>query len=503
METEFELIAKTFQGLEEVLARELTALGAHNVQAGRRMVSFTGNTELMYRANLCLHTALRVLKPIAHFKAADADQVYAAVKALEWNKWLDVSTTFSVDSVVYSEDFRHSKFVAYKVKDAIADYFREREGKRPNVSITDPDLRLNMHIAGDDCTLSLDSSGESLHRRGYRVASVEAPMNEVLAAGLLLLAGWKGQSDFIDPMCGSGTLAIEAALLATGTPPGLFRKQFAFERWRDFDRELLDRVYNDDSSEHEFAHHIYASDIDPSALAAARANVKSARVGSIVSVEQKDFRQFTQPAASALMVINPPYGERIASPNLLGLYRAIGERLKHQFVGGEAWIISSREECFDQIGLKPSLKIALYNGSLPCEFRKYQIFDGKLGDFRAGDGRLQSDEERRRMADRRRTKPARDFKRRYDDEDEDEQKEIPAYMRRLHREFVERERREERYAERRHATARGDHRERSDRRNQAGGYADRPRGGYRRAEGDHHGRGAHRFDKKNNRYDKE
>ena len=214
MEQEFELIAKTFMGLEPVLAKELTQLGANNVQIGRRMVSFTGNKEMMYRANFSLHTAIRVIKPIKHFKAQSADDVYEEVKKIDWSQYLDLKKSFAVDSVVFSEEFRHSKFVSYKVKDAIVDQFREKTGQRPNISVANPDIRLNMHIAEDRCTLSLDSSGESLHRRGYRQESVEAPLNEVLAAGMILMTGWNGETDFIDPMCGSGTLLIEAALIA-------------------------------------------------------------------------------------------------------------------------------------------------------------------------------------------------------------------------------------------------------------------------------------------------
>ena len=262
METEFELIAKTFQGLENVLAKELTDLGANNIQTGRRMVSFTGDKELMYRANFALRTAIRILKPIKHFKAESADQVYDAVKAIDWNQYLDNETSFAVDSVVFSQEFRHSKFVAYKVKDAIVDYFREKTGSRPNISVTHPDLQLNIHIAENDCTLSLDSSGESLHRRGYRQEAVEAPLNEVLAAGMILMTGWDGECDLIDPMCGSGTIAIEAALIARGIAPGVFRKEYAFEKWPDFDKEMFDRIYNDESQEREFTHKIYGYDIN-------------------------------------------------------------------------------------------------------------------------------------------------------------------------------------------------------------------------------------------------
>lgn len=451
MEQKFELIAKTFQGLEDVLAEELRELGAEDVKPGRRMVSFRGDKAMMYRANFCLRCALRVLKPIAHFKARSADQVYDAVKNIEWTQYLNLKSTFSVDAVVYSEEFRHSKFVAYKVKDAIVDYFREKTGERLNISLTRPDLKLNIHISDEDCTLSFDSSGESLHLRGYRVASVEAPINEVLAAGLVRLSGWKADCDFIDPMCGSGTLAIEAALMARNIYPGLFRKEFAFERWEDFDKDLLDEIYNDDSEERPFDHKVFAYDINPQAILSARANIKNAGVEQTVVLEQRDFRQFTQPEERAIIVMNPPYGERIASPDILSLYNMIGERLKHQFVGGEAWIISCREECFDQIGLKPSFKIPLFNGSLDCNFNKYQIFGGKLKHFREEGHSVQTAEERKQMSDSRRFKENREFRRRSEDEETDGGTEIPSYILRKHRDFVESQERKER-RERRDAT---------------------------------------------------
>ncbi len=418
MESEFELIAKTFQGLEDVLAKELTELGANDIRAGHRMVSFTGDKELMYRANFALRTAIRVLKPVKHFKAQSADEVYDAVKAIDWTPYLGNGASFAVDSVVFSKDFRHSKFVAYKVKDAIADFFREKTGSRPNVSVTNPDLQLNIHIAEDDCTLSLDSSGESLHRRGYRQATVEAPLNEVLAAGMILLTGWNGECDLIDPMCGSGTIAIEAALIARGIAPGVFRKGYAFEKWPDFDKELLGRIYNDESGEREFNHKIYGYDINRNAADIAVRNVKAAGLGKEIEIARKDFREFTQPAEKSVIVTNPPYGERVAVTDLLGLYRMIGERLKHQFQDNEAWILSYREEFFDQIGLKPSVKIPLYNGSLECEFRKFQIFSGKYKEMRAGGGIIKTDEERRQMAENRRFKAHREFKRPVDDEEE-------------------------------------------------------------------------------------
>jgi putative N6-adenine-specific DNA methylase len=424
---EFELIAKTFMGLEPVLAKELTQLGANNVQIGRRMVSFTGDKEMMYRANFQLHTAIRILKPIRHFKAKSADDVYEEIKKIDWNQYLAPEKTFAVDSVVFSEEFRHSKFVAYKVKDAIVDYFREQTGKRPNISVANPDVRLNMHIAEDNCTLSLDSSGESLHRRGYRQESVEAPLNEVLAAGMILLSGWQGDTDFIDPMCGSGTLPIEAALIARNMAPGLFRKEYAFEKWPDFDADLFDEIYNDESQEREFKHHIYGYDVDIKAVNTARMNAKAAGLSADITIEQQDFKDFTQPANKSIMITNPPYGERISTPDLLGTYRMIGERLKHQFKGNDAWILSYREECFEQIGLKPSIKIPLYNGSLECEFRRYQMFDGKLTEFRRNGGVVQTDEEKQQMAQKHRFKKEREFKQRLEETEQNEEADIRSF----------------------------------------------------------------------------
>ena len=424
MTQQFEIIAKTFMGLEPVLAKELTQLGATDVTPGRRMVSFKGDKELLYRANFQLHTAIRILKPIKHFRALSADDVYEGVKDIDWSEYIEQDKTFAVDSVVFSEEFRHSKFVAYKVKDAIVDQFREKTGKRPNISVSNPDIRLNIHIAEDQCTLSLDSSGESLHRRGYRQESVEAPLNEVLAAGMILMTGWQGDTDFIDPMCGSGTLLIEAALIARNMAPGLFRKEFAFEKWSDFDRELFDEIYNDDSKERDFKHHIYGYDVDIKAVNTARMNVRAAGLSSDITIEERDFKDFTKPQDKSIIVTNPPYGERISTPDLLGTYKMIGERLKHEFMGNDAWILSYREEWFDQIGLKPSIKIPLFNGSLECEFRKYQLFDGRMRDFRSEGGIIKTEEEKRQMAEKRRFKQNREFKKRMDEQEENEEADI-------------------------------------------------------------------------------
>ena len=394
----FKIIAKTFQGLEEVLAKEITEMGADNIKIGNRMVEFSGDQEMLYRANFCLRTAVRVLKPIKEFKATDADEVYQQVRDMDWEEYMDVKNTFLVDSVVFSNDFRHSKFVAYRVKDAIADYFRDKTGERPNVSISNPDIRVNVHISEHDVAISLDSSGESLHKRGYRTGSVQAPINEVLAAGLIMLAGWDGQCDLIDPFCGSGTIAIEAALIALNIYPGVFRQEFAFERWKDFDEDLLERIYNDDSQERDFDHKIYGYDINRNAVAIANANAQSAGVSQVVEIMQQDFYEFERPRKPAIIITNPPYGERITTDDIIELYNTIGSRLKQNFAGNDAWIISAHEECFAAIGLRPSTKIALYNGNIPVEFRKYQFFEGKLRSLREEGGDIKTDEERTRNA---------------------------------------------------------------------------------------------------------
>ena len=414
MKQEFELVAKTFQGLEEVLAKELTELGASNIEIGNRMVAFTGDKEMLYKANFCLRTAIRILKPIKHFKAQTADEVYDNVKAIEWENYLDVNKSFAIDAVVFSNEFRHSKFVAYKVKDAIADYFRDKTGERPSVRINNPDVLLNIHVAEDKCTLSLDSSGESLHRRGYRQEAVEAPLNEVLAAGMILMTGWKGECDLIDPMCGSGTIPIEAALIARNIAPGVFRKEFAFEKWVDFDQELFDSIYNDDSNEREFTHKIYGYDNNPKANEIAVRNVKAAGLSKDIELKIQAFQQFEQPQEKSIIITNPPYGERISTDDLLGLYQMIGERLKHAFAGNDAWVLSYRDECFDQIGLKPSIKVPLYNGALECQFRKYQLFDGKYKAFRSGDEGKEFKQRREECRRPRRDGEKSDGKRRFE-----------------------------------------------------------------------------------------
>ena len=393
----YSMLAKTFKGLEQVLAQELIELGANDVQIERRAVSFKGDKALLYRANLCLRTASRVLVPVAQgqlklkngtSKLKPEDWLYELVKAVNWSLYMTENTTFAIDATVYSETFRNSRFVTYRVKDAVADYWQERAGKRPNVKVTDPELYINVHIGAERVTVSLDSSGESLHKRGYRVANTEAPINEALAAGMLLLAGWKGQSDFYDPMCGSGTIPIEAALIARNIAPGVFRQSFAFEKWLDFDAELWSEIYNDDSHEREFHHKIYGSDASFYAIQQATKNVKSAGVQRDVELKQIRLEEIIAPFsgkemsnASPLVMLNPPYGERLASnKDMELLYGKIGTALKHQFAGSTAWIISSNEAAMKCIGLKPSKKLHLLNGELDCQFNRYDLFAGKKND---------------------------------------------------------------------------------------------------------------------------
>ena len=376
------MLAKTFKGLEKVLAGELIELGANNVQIERRAVSFTGDLRMLYTANFCLRTASRILVPIATFKAKKTDDIYEQAKQIDWAQYMNTRTSFAIDATVYSDLFRHSQFVTYRVKDAVVDWWMEHGGVRPNVQLTNPDIYLNVHIGGDTVTISLDSSGESLHKRGYRVANTQAPINEALAAGMLLLAGWKGQSDFYDPMCGSGTLLIEAALIARNIAPGIYRKGFAFEKWANFDADLFEEVYSDDSREREFTHKIYGSDAGFYAVQTAIKNVQSANLQRDIEVKQIRVQELKTEngkgkTEGALVMMNPPYGERLSqNKDVLRLYQDIGTTLKHQFCGATAWIISSNEEALKCVGLRPAKRIRLINGDLDCLFNQYVLFSG-------------------------------------------------------------------------------------------------------------------------------
>jgi len=397
MKEQFEMVAKTFQGLEDVLADELRGLGAVNVEPGRRMVSFEGDLEMLYKANLCCRTALRILKPIYKFVAGNTDELYEHVKEFDWGSLMSVGSTFSIDTVAFSDEFTHSRFVTYRVKDAIVDWFKDRYGedKRPGVRLQDADVMINVHIAGEDVTLSLDSSGESLHKRGYRVAQTEAPINEVLAAGIILRSGWRGDCPFVDPMCGSGTFLIEAALIAANINPGVYRKHFSFENWKDFDHDLFDRLYNDDSAEREFKYKIYGADMSPKAVEIAARNIKNAGVGRMIELETKPLSAWDEAPADGMLITNPPYGERISTEDMEGLYSLIGQKLKNVFKGYHAWIIAAKNEFVSHIGLAPSVKIPILNGAIECELREYIIFEGDYKSFRREGGRLRELDDRK------------------------------------------------------------------------------------------------------------
>lgn len=376
-------IAKTFQSLEDVLYEEVKRLGADNVKKEHRAVSFEGDLALMYRANLWLRTASRVLKIIRTFEATDADTIYREVKKINWDTYMTVDQTLLVKSVVTSDNFKNSLFVSYRTKDAIVDFFNEKYGKRPSVRLTNPDISVHIHISDNVCTIALDSSGESLHKRGYRVAQTKAPMNEALAAGMLLLAGWDGRSNFVDFMCGSGTLLIEAALIALNIPPGIYHKHFAFENWMDFAPDLFEDISNNDSLDRSFDYKIYGSDLSPRAIEIAQKNVKSAGLSKYIELKVGNFVDFEPPKDKYIIVSDPPYGERLLENNIIKLYNNIGTLLKHRCQGTTAWIISSNKNLMKAIGLKPSAKINLLNGSLPCEFCRYDMFSGKRNDFLA------------------------------------------------------------------------------------------------------------------------
>ena len=388
MEQKFHMVAKTFGGLEEVLRDELIALGAENVEIGLRMVEFDGDLEMMYKANLCLRTALRILKPIYSFEASDPDELYDAVREFDWGAYMTPESTFAIDSTVHSQEFRHSKYVTYRVKDGIVDYFNDTRGSRPSIRLVGADLLLNVHISGRNVTVSLDSSGEPLSKRGYRTEQTQAPINEALAAGLILKTGWRGDTPLLDPMCGSGTFLIEAALIAANINPGIYRPGFAFEKWPDFDADLFERLYNDDSGERTPKCPIAGGDIDPEAIGIAKRNIASARVGEWVQVKCQSISEWKENAPEGMLITNPPYGERLRPDRIEELYRLIGECLKKNFRGWHAWILGYKPELFDAIRLKSSVRYPILNGALECSFREYVLFSGKYNEFRASGGEI-------------------------------------------------------------------------------------------------------------------
>lgn len=372
-------IVKTVSGLEEVLAAEIDEIGGTNVQILKRAVSFEGDKRMLYKANYCLRTAQRILVPVYTFQMADEDDLYNQVNGYAWENHLTLDKTLAVDAVVSGSELTHSHYVSLLTKDAIVDRFRTlNNGRRPSVDTENPHIRINMHINGSICDVSIDSSGASLHKRGYRVSNAEAPMSEVLAAGLIRLSGWKRDCHFIDPMCGSGTLAIEAAMYANNFPAGMYRKEFGFMHWPDFDQELWNEVTKEALDQQtEFEYQIIGSDISPKNLASARSNLKSARLHKDVQLLVSPFSALERPEGEpGLLIINPPYGERIRLGDIIGLYKSIGNKLKQDFAGYQAWVISSDQRALSLIGLRPSAKLPVFNGPLECRFEHFDLYKG-------------------------------------------------------------------------------------------------------------------------------
>lgn len=371
------MIAKTFFGFEEILAKELQQLGAQDVTVGVRMVSFVGDKGFMYKANIGLRTALKILKPIYHFRVTNEEGLYKGISGINWSNYMNSNMTFVVDSTVHSEKFNHTEFVSQKTKDAIVDQFRSRTGQRPSVDKDHPDLRINIHIDKDQCSVALDTSGRSLHHRGYRTATNIAPINEVLAAGMILLSGWDGQGDFLDPMCGSGTLLAEAAMIACNIPANINRREFAFEKWSDWDNELFDVVTDSLLKKiREFHYTITGYDKAPSAVQKAKDNIRNANLEDYIKVEERNFFDTEKETKGPLhMVFNPPYGERI-DIQMERFYATIGDTLKKSYPGTNAWFITANLEALKFVGLKPSRKIKLFNGSLEARLVKYEMYEG-------------------------------------------------------------------------------------------------------------------------------
>lgn len=377
MGNNYKMVAKTLFGFEPLLAKELKKLGAIDVKEGVRSVSFYGDLGFMYKANLSLRTAIKILKPFKTFKVHSEEELYKEIYNIKWEDYLDPGSTLAIDATVHSDRFTHSKYIALKSKDGIVDRFRDKFGERPGVDLDFPTLRINIHIEKDNCTVSLDSSGQSLHKRGYKSATNIAPVNEVLAAGMLLHSGWDGQCDFLDPMCGSGTILIEAAMIACNIPPNLNRKEFGFEGWKDWDKDLFEKIEESVLKKvRDFHFTIKGYDKAPSAVRKAQDNIDNANLSEFITVEQQDFFKTEKQTERHLhMVFNPPYGERL-SIDMPEFYKAIGDTLKQSYPGTHAWFITSNLEAIKHVGLRPSRKIKLYNGSLESRLLKYEIYEG-------------------------------------------------------------------------------------------------------------------------------
>jgi putative N6-adenine-specific DNA methylase len=371
------MVAKTQFGLEEILAKELSDLGATNVETHNRAVSFEGDKALMYKANLHCRTALKILVPIEKFKARNERDLYEEVRRIDWDQYMDVTGTLAVDGILKSEYFNHSQYIGLKTKDAIVDQFRDKYGKRPDVDVVHPSIRLNLHINKDDCTLALDSSNESLHRRGYRGESTIAPLNEVTAAGLVLLSGWDGKGTFMDPMCGSGTILIEAALFAKNIPPNMLRKRFGFESWKNFDAKLWKQIKEDAQANIKESEATFiGSDSVFKVIEIARENVTRAGLDEDIRLSNKRFEDTKPPEGGGTVIMNPPYGERLQVEELNDFYKMIGDKLKKDFKGFNVWIISSSKEAMKKVGLQASKRMLLFNGALECKYHCFSIYDG-------------------------------------------------------------------------------------------------------------------------------
>lgn len=372
------MIAKTLYGFEELLSKELLQLGAQEIKKGVRNVSFVGDKGFMYKANMGLRTAIKILKPIKTFRITSERDLYNQVYKMNWEKYLKPEGSLAIDATVHSPIFKHSKFIALKTKDAIVDRFRDSAGVRPNIDLRFPDLKINVHIDRQLCTISLDTSGESLHKRGYKSATNIAPINEVLAAGLIMLSGWDGQTDFVDPMCGSGTMLAEAAMIACNIPPNLMRKEFAFERWQDWDVDLFEKIEESLLKKtRDFHHRILGYDKSPSAVRKAKENVKNAHLDEFITVKHEDFFKTQRSGTDKLhMVFNPPYGERLERLNVEEFYGNIGTTLKHGYPNTNAWLITSNLEALKFVGLRPSRKIKVFNAKLESRFVKYEMYEG-------------------------------------------------------------------------------------------------------------------------------
>ena len=377
MDKNFEIIAKTLFGMESLLANELTMLGAQKVRIGNRMVSFYGDKGFIYKSNLSLRTAIRILKPILKFNASNEFELYDAISSIDWTNIISLNKSFKVDSIIYGKIFNNSLYVSQKVKDSIVDKIKFDTGTRPSVNIEDPDFRINIHIDNKKCTLSIDSSGISLHQRGYRFATEIAPINEVLAAGILLHSNWNGNTDFLDPFCGSATIPIEAAMIAFNIPANVNRKKFSFENWKDWDEDLFYII--EESLLKKIKPKpikIIGSDILSSAVEKSLINVENANLSEFIQIKKQNFLESSKNSKGSLKIVtNPPYGERIDG-NINALYSDIGSTLKHKYDNTDAWIISSNLEAIKKIGLKASKKIKLINGKLDSSLNNYSIYKG-------------------------------------------------------------------------------------------------------------------------------